>query len=337
MKKIDISLEEKLKYFRPIGRIAVIYFIGFSLFLLMSTIMLIILTRPEREVVVPGVEGKQFIEIYSSLTRKGILPEIKFKDIADIDDGVVLSQYPKMGTVMPEGRRLKLLISRSKYYLEVPNLIGKELNLALNNLRNLHSSNKKISIGTGVISYIPSESISDNIVVDQSPRPGEKITPERKVNLLVSAGRQTADSVMPDVTGQSIELCFDLIRAKGITLIQEIIATDDATKSGLIAAQTPPKGAADLKGGSATVKVYWYRLEKHPYIAYEKVEYQISADEKPGLYEALVEDIHTKRIRFSQRSGPGKKIQFVFRRVGDAKISFLLDKKRIDSMSIDVD
>jgi eukaryotic-like serine/threonine-protein kinase len=328
---------EKLKYFGPVSRIAVIYFIGFSLFLLISTVMLIILTKPEREVVIPDVEGKQFIEVYNSLIRNGVQPEIKFKDIADLDDGVIINQHPKKGTVVPESRKLKLLVSRSRYSLDVPNLIGKELPLALNNLKNIYRSGKRISIGTGVVSYIPSDKIADNIVMDQSPRPGEKITPENKVNLLVSTGKLAVDSNMPDVVGQSIELCFDLIRAKGLLLSEEIISTDDKNKSGLIAAQTPQKGTAVQKEGAGAVKVYWYPLDKHPYSAYEKVEFQIPADEKAGLYEAYIEDSHSKRIRYSQRSGPGKKMIFVFRRMGDAKIFFLRNKKRIDETSIDVD
>ncbi len=331
------KIVEKLKYFGPLSRIAAIYFIGFSLFLLISTVMLIILTKPEREVIIPDVEGKQFVEVYNSLIRKGIQPEIKFKDIADIDDGVILNQHPKKGTVIPESRKLKLIVSRSRYYLEVPNLIGKELPLALNNLRNIYRSGKKISIGTGIVSYLPSEKIADNIVMDQSPRPGEKITPESKINLLVSTGKLALDGAMPEVVGQSIELCFDLIRAKGLLLTEEIVLTDDKSKSGLVAAQTPQKGAAVQKGGTATVKVYWYPLDKHPYSVYEKVEYPIPSDEKPGLYEAYIEDSHSKRIRYSQKSGPGKKMTFVFRRMGDAKIIFLRNKKKIDETEIDVD
>ena len=102
MKKKGATREENLKYLGTIGRIAAIFFIGFSLLLLVSTIILIIMTKPEREVVVPDVEGKRFVEVYNSLVRKGIKPEIKFKDIADLDDGMVLSQYPKKGKVVPE-------------------------------------------------------------------------------------------------------------------------------------------------------------------------------------------------------------------------------------------
>jgi beta-lactam-binding protein with PASTA domain len=337
MKKTDSPREDKFKYFGSIGRIAVIFFIGFSIFLVVSTMILIVLTKPEREVSVPDVEGKRFIEAYSILIRKGIKPDIRFKDIADIDDGVVLSQYPEKGKLVPENHKIHLLISRSEYQIEMPNLTGKELPLALNNLKNIHRHGKTLSLSTGVISYVPSDTVTDNIVMDQNPRPGDRIRPDRKINLLVSAGKVAQDAVMPDVTGQSIELCFNLLRAKGLVVNEEVVAVSEASESGTVLSQTPAKGAAVNKGDACTLRVGWFKLEKRPYSSYEKVEYQVPADEKAGLYEAYVQDGRSKRIRFSKNIGPGQKIEFVFRREGEAHIIFHRNKKRIGSINIDVD
>jgi beta-lactam-binding protein with PASTA domain len=328
---------ERLKIFGSIARIAVVYFIGFSLFLLISTIVLIFLTKPVREVVVPGVEGRKFVEVYGGLARKGIRPEIKFKDTADLDDGVILKQYPKKGTVIPEGRKLELLVTRSQYRVEVPILIGKELPLALNDLKRIHHFGRSISLGTGVISYIPSDMVADNIVIDQCPLPGEKVAPERKINILVSSGKLAPDSVMPGIVGQSIDLCFDLLRAKGLVVVEEVLTTDDRNASGVIAAQTPKKGEIVQKGEVVRVKVNWYPLDTNPYTAYEKIDYLVPDDAKPGLFEAYIDDGRSKRIRFSQFVKPGRKIVFVFRRVGNAHVSFRCNKKEIDEMDINVD
>jgi beta-lactam-binding protein with PASTA domain len=337
MKKNGSADKEKFKYFGHIGRIAVIFFIGFSLFLLVSSIMLIMLTKPEREVVVPDVEGKRFVEVYNSLIRKGVRPDIKFKDIADTDDGMVLSQHPKKGKVVPENSKIKLLVSRSKYILEVPNLLGKELPLAMNNLKNIHRHERTLSLSTGVISFIPSDTVADNIVIDQCPRAGEKVAPDCMVNLLVSTGKTAVDTIMPDVTGQSIELCYDLLRAKGLMVSEEIVATDDVRKSGLVLSQKPAKGVIVNRGDECTLQISWYDPDRHPYASYEKVEYQIPADEKAGLYEAYVNDGRSKRIRYSKKAAPGNKIVFIFRREGNAVITFLRNKKHLDEMDIDVD
>lgn len=113
--------------------------------------------------------------------------------------------------------------------------------------------------------------------------------------------------------------------------------TDDSTASGLVVSQTPASGAKVKKGGACTLKINWFKLEKHPYAAYEKIEYQIPSDEKAGLYEAYVSDSHSKRIRFSKNAAPGQKIVFIFRREGNATITFRCNKKRISDTDIDVD
>ena len=86
-----------------------------------------------------------------------------------------------------------------------------------------------------------------------------------------------------------------------------------------------------------TLTVNHYTLTEHPYSAYEFVDYTIPSDEDPGLYEAVVEDNHSKRIRYSANAGPGAKIQFVFQRAGNAKVYIDRNKKNIRVMSINVD
>ncbi|MBN2077534.1 MAG: PASTA domain-containing protein [Spirochaetes bacterium] len=328
---------QKLKLFGSISRIAAIIFIGFSLFLLVSTIILIILTKPDREVTVPDVVGKLFIESYNGLVRKGLRPELKFRDIADTDDGLILSQYPKKGKVVPENSAIKLLVSRSRYYIDVPNLIGRELQMAKNSLRSIHRYDRTLSLGTGTISFIPSETVADGIVIDQNPPAGERVRPDRRVNLLVSSGAAPPNAVMPDVTGQSIELCYDLLRAMGLVIRQEIVATADPAASGTVAAQTPAKGSYIAKGQACTLRVFVQPLEKNPFGAYEKVAYLIPASAPKGQYEAQVEDRAGKRIRFEGIAGPGGTVSFVFRRAGNAVITILCNKKPVDTIEIDVD
>ena len=201
-------------YFRPVGRIALIFFVGLSFYLFVSTITLLLLTKPDREVKVPDVVGKQFVDVCNGLVRKGLKPEVRFQDVYDITSGTILNQYPEGGEIVYEGGALKLLVSRSALYVDVPNLTGIELPFAVNKLRNLHSHNRSVSLAIGATTYIPSDKTAENIVLDQSPKAGEKVTPDRRVNILVSAGKIEGDMLMPDVTGQSIDLCLDLLLSK---------------------------------------------------------------------------------------------------------------------------
>jgi beta-lactam-binding protein with PASTA domain len=329
--------EVEFSYFKPVKRLALIFFAGFSVYLFASTMMLIFLTKSSAEIKVPEVTGKRYMDVSNGLTRKGFRTELKFIDVYDIEDGIILRQHPESGEVALEGSKLTLTVSRSKFFIDVPNLTGSQLPIAINKLKNLHYQDKSVSISTGVISYIPSEKTAANVVMEQYPRAGTKISPDVKVNLLVSSGSAGLDRKMPDVTGQSVDLCFDLLLAQGVTIKQEIVKTSDINRSGIIESQSIPAGTPLKDGDAVILKVNYYQLTEHPYSAYELVDYTIPSDSEAGLFEVVVEDNHSKRIRYSANGGPGQKIQFIFNRIGNSKIYIDRNKKNIRVMSIRVD
>ncbi|MCL1833339.1 MAG: PASTA domain-containing protein [Leptospirales bacterium] len=319
----------EFSYFKPIRSLILIFLAGIAVYFFISTITLIALVKPPREVKVPNITGKKFIEVSSALSRENLRTELKFIDVYDIEDGIILYQHPDSGQIVKENDKLTLTLSRNKFFIDMPELTGSELPIAINKLRNMHYQDKKIAIAAGVISYIPSEKTASNIVIDQSPKAGSKISPDVKVNLLVSTGDSGIDKKMPDVTDQSIDLCYDLLLAKGLIIKEEIVKTGDIDKSGLVIRQSIPPNRIIKDGESVTVAVNFYKLKEHPYSSYEFVEYVIPADQPSGLYEAYIEDDLSKRIRFSAQMNPGQKIQFVFHRHGNAKIYINCDKKNI--------
>ncbi|MDI9425933.1 MAG: PASTA domain-containing protein [Spirochaetota bacterium] len=322
-------------YFRPIGRIALIFFVGLSFYLFVSTLILLLLTKPDREVKVPDVVGKQFVDVCNGLVRKGFRPEIRFQDVYDITGGTILSQYPEAGEIVYEGGAIKLQVSRVALYVDVPNLTGIELPFAVNKLRNLHSHNRSVSLATGAITYIPSDKTGENIVLDQSPKAGEKVTPDRRINILVSAGKIEGDMLMPGITGQSIDLCLDLLLSKGLSIEEEVVETGLSERSGLVEGQKPEKDAAIQRGGSVRLKVSYYKPIELLYRAYERVQYDISKGDDPGLYEAYVEDDSPRRIAYSRVMRPGDKMDFVFHRNGNARVYILYNKKKIKTLRFD--
>lgn len=327
----------KFDYFGTIWRIAAILFVGFSLYLFISMVITVFLTKASRDVTVPDVTGVSFIEVYNTIARKDIVPEVKFKDVYDTDDGIILSQHPDPGEVVPVNSKLTLVVSRNTILLDVPKVTGMALPIALNKLKSLNYHGGSISLSTGVISYIPSAKHAENTVIAQSPSAGEKVGPDRKVNLLVSSGNAAADQNMPDVVNQSIELCYGILLSKGFSVSQEIVVATDKGLSGRVAWQKPEPGAAVPRGGSVQLGVYLYPMEEHPYRAYEKVEYQVPSDAKKSLYEAFVEDFNAKTTAFSRVMGPGEKIVFVFRREGNARITITANKEPQRVIGMDYD
>lgn len=328
---------KRFSFLNGYGRVFLLYFAGFSLFLFISTIMMIILTRPSGEIKVPEVTGKKFSDVYNSLVRKGLKPEISFRDVYNLDNGIILKQYPESSSIVAGDSTIRLEISRSGYSIEVPNMVGKSLPIAINSLKNLHYHDRSFQVSPGVISYIPSEKTSDNIIIAHSPAAGERITPDRKVNLLVSSGKTKTDKRMPAIKGQSIDLCYDLLAARGVYIVEEIVKTWDKSKAGTVLSHTPGQRALLKEKSIVRLRVAWHPLKEHPYRAYEKVSFTIPAGKPAGLYEALVEDDAAKRIRFSRPMKAGQTIQFIFSRTGNAKITITADKKAVHAISISME
>lgn len=337
LKTNETAVPGKSFYFKTISRISLIFFIGFSVFLFFATLILIFLTKPEGEVEVPNVIGKRYIEINNTLIRKEFRPSISFRDVYEIENGIVLEQHPDPGSIVSTGSKIRLFVSRSNLFVEVPDISGLELPFALNKLKNQHIQERSISLPVGVISYMPSDTIAENVVIDQSPKPGEKITLERKVNLLVSSGKTDDKMEMPDLTGQSIELGFSLLAAKGTYVRQNIVNALDVELSGLISSQTPLKGSKINKGDTITLTVNYYKMNEHPYRAYELISYTIPKDEKAGVYEAFVEDSVSKRLSFLAPMSPGQTMSFVFHRTGNARVNILSEKRSIKVFKFNVE
>ncbi len=324
-------------YFRTIRRIMFIFFLGFSLFLFISTIILIFLTKPEGEIEVPNVLGKRYIDVSNTIIRKELRPQLSYRNIYEMESGVILDQHPEPGAIVTTGSRIHLTLSRSNLFVEVPGVVGLELPFALNKLKNQHVNDRTVSLPVGVISYIPSEKIAENVVIDQSPRAGEKITLERKVNLLLSAGKIENTMEMPDVTGQSIDLCFTMLAAKGVYVQQSISNVHQLEAAGIVTSQVPARGAKINKGEQITLNVNYYRMEEHPFRSYEMVNYTIPADEKPGLYEAFVEDNVSKRLCYLAPRNPGQAVNFIFHRTGNAKVGIAVEKRVIKVFKFNVE
>lgn len=332
MSKSQNNYSEKIGksfYFKTITRISFIFFIGFSLFLFFATLILIFLTKPEAEVEVPNLIGKRYIEVSNTLIRKELRPHLTFRDCYEMENGIVLEQHPEPGSIVSTGSRIRLVVSRINLFFEVPNVCGLELPFAINKLKNQHIQDKTFSFPIGIISYIPSDTVSENVVIDQSPKAGEKITLERKINLLVSTGKQALPNEMPNVIGQSIDLAFPLIVSRGAYVYQTIANINNREQSGLIASQSPEKGSKINKGAIVTLTVNYYQTNERPYRGYEIINYTIPAGEKSTIYEAYVEDSVSKRLCYYAPAAPGKNITFVFHRTGNARITLLSEKRSI--------
>jgi len=325
-----------LNFLKKGGKLFVATLFGFTVYLFFSLMIIVFLTKKTKDIEVPEVVGKKFTFVYNNLSKQKLKPDLVFKDVFDLEDGLILDQYPESGEIVSADSTIKLTLSRNNSKVEVPNLINKKLPFAKSRLKNLHQDEKSYSISTGVVSFLPSDQYGENVIMAQSPKAGQRILPNQKVNLLVSSGKSSSTSEIPNLINQSIDLCFDLLLAKGAKIKEELIITDQLEKSGLIVKQIPKANFSLPKNKIIYLKILYYSLRDHPYKAYEKVSYHLTESDRKGLYKAYIEDDQTKRVRFFDFKKPGEKIEFVFHRTGNAKVTILHNNKKVKVIKINV-
>lgn len=323
--------------FGALWRIAAIFFVGFSIFLIFSAMMLQFLSTSGKDVKIPELTGRQFMDVYNQLVRKELIPDVTFKEIYDMNEGIILKQDPAPGRVVSADTKIRLTVSRSNILVKVPELTGSPYPIAMNKLKNLHVYDKPVSLPVGMVTWLPSDDIPRGMVMDQRPHSGKLVSPSHRVNMLVSSGPGEPDRRVPGVTGQSVELCIDLLLANGWFIDMDVVETRNPEQNGIIFRQTPGEDAALTEGGTVELGVYYYPSTERPYHAYEKVEITIPQHGESGVYEAYVSDDHSRRTVFYNKKDPGDKISFVFHRTGNARVTILRDKQSFRVQTINAD
>ncbi len=167
------------------------------------------------KVLVPNVEGKKWDEALLEMQIKELYPKINLRYSEKIgDEGRVLEQSPKAGSIVKGYSRVSLVISRGMLIDEIGEYEGKNLDEVRMTLQTLFAGQTKPLITLAEPQYIPDPSEAGTIL-EQDPPAGTKISQPITVNLVVSRGPNYERTRRPYVIGQSInDLLQTITRSK---------------------------------------------------------------------------------------------------------------------------
>lgn len=158
---------------------------------------------PER-VLVPDVVGKNLEDALLELQVKEIYPTVNFRYSEDpSDNGLVLEQTPKAGSIVKGYSRITLAVSRGVLVDSVGDYIGQNLSDLMLKLDTLFTGQLVPTISLLPPEYRPDESEAGTIL-EQNPPAGTSIYEPTSVQLVVSSGPNYEDVKVPNVVGQSI-------------------------------------------------------------------------------------------------------------------------------------
>jgi eukaryotic-like serine/threonine-protein kinase len=195
------------------------------------------------EVTVPSVVGQSATDAVAELTRVGLDAQIVEVN-SDRDEGTVTAQAPTAGTVVVEGTRVRVNVSRGPKPVTVPNVIGLPYEQAASELQRA---------GFGVARVDVDSELAKGIVSDQDPNGGSSSSKGSTVTLSVSKGPVTA--AVPDVTNQDVTIAQTTLEAAGFRTRVVLENTDDPGFDGIVISQDPVGGAQAAPNSVVTLFV----------------------------------------------------------------------------------
>ncbi|MEV1316719.1 Stk1 family PASTA domain-containing Ser/Thr kinase [Micromonospora arborensis] len=168
--------------------------------------------------------------------------EPRFDEAAPKDS--VLGQDPTSTSKIVKGGTITLTLSLGPERFPVPDVIGKEFELAEADLTNV-----KLVVAKGAARY--DDTLPAGVVLDSSPKVGAEVKPGEKITLILSKGR--APVTVPNLVGKSLNDARAALAQLNLVLV-ETYKDSDKPKDEVLG-QSPSDGAGVEKGTQVKLDV----------------------------------------------------------------------------------
>ncbi|HLE78397.1 MAG TPA: protein kinase [bacterium] len=149
-------------------------------------------------IAVPDVQRRSLVEARVMIDQARLrIGELRETYNDEVKSGFIISQDPQPGARIIRGQPVNLLVSKGRRIIEMPQLIGRSLTEARRVLQELGMTLREVTT-------VPTSDLEPGIVVDQTPPPRTKITPQDAVSVRVSVrpGEEQTPPPSPVVTAR---------------------------------------------------------------------------------------------------------------------------------------
>jgi beta-lactam-binding protein with PASTA domain len=201
-------------------------------------------------------------------------------------------------------------------------------------LASVQVGGKKAKLNVGQEAFVPSLKEQSGVILDQIPKPGERIRIGSPIHLLVSTGKAEYGFRMANYTNQDIDLLYETFAIRNIEVLYKVQYVKDKQEHGRVLAQYPRKGTKIQKGDSVTFTVGIFDEDLFHRIGYEIVKYGVRKNLDGKNIEIYIKDNYPRRKRFQKKVKAGESLLAIIRRDGDASITIESENKIIDTIDI---
>jgi len=203
------------------------------------------------EVKMPSVVGETFEDARAILLGQGIKNvQVSWSTNPTVPANTVISQDPPADTKIKVTRSVTLSVSKGAEQRTVPSVIGYKLSDAIARI-----NQNELNVADPVQERY-SNDYAQGVVLDQDPKPGEKLSKGSQVFLFVSKGKQPVTRQVPDLTGLTVEKAKAELEKLNLKLDENIgkVKSDDYF-SGQVITQVPAKNTEVQEGSKVQVTV----------------------------------------------------------------------------------
>ncbi|MGH2705762.1 MAG: Stk1 family PASTA domain-containing Ser/Thr kinase [Actinomycetota bacterium] len=198
-----------------------------------------------KTVEVPNVAGKTLLDAQRQLDSAGLRSRVDRYEFNEQTPDTVIGQDPEDGRKVPGSSLVLLVVSKGPEQVEVPELRNKTLEEATKALDDL-------GLKVGATPRQFSLDIEEGRVLEQDPRPRERVDPGGSVDLVLSAGKEQA--TVPNVRGVSEQKAREALLDAGLNVSTKDFC-DTGAAPGIVLEQSPAAGTKIPKGDNVEITV----------------------------------------------------------------------------------
>jgi len=273
-----------------------------------------VVVHQREEVMVPDLTGKTVSQAFQILSDQDLyIKKVGEQYNGNIPDGSIISQEPLPGSLVKEGKVIRVTVSSGGQVIFVPRVVGISLREAKILLRQAG-----LVLGEETEAY--SQEIKKDFVIAQDPLPEEIVDRGTMINLVVSLGPAKEGEVplMVNLLGQNIITARKILMDMNLPLGEIKETVNDSVPEGTILTQEPP--ADEMIDENTVVKVtVAKKSEVQKIIREATIYYEVSQGVLDKDVLIVVVDGQGEREVYRKTHSPGTKISLPIQVLGKAK------------------
>ncbi len=285
------------------------------------------LLHSRRTQTVPDLKGRSIAAALDQLAPLSLgLRKSGVEFDASVPISSVLRQDPLAGTVVREGKTVRVVVSQGGQTVLAPAVVGLPL-------RNAEMMLRQSQLALGEVSESYSLKQDKGMVLSQDPKAEASVERDALVNLVVSGGAPPAGvALMPDFLRKTLDDAQGWAAGAGVKLDIKTDATS-LFPNGTVLTQTP---AADsvLSADARVQLLVSGRKGAAPTVAAKTFKYELPQSGSESQVRIVVIDKYGERELFNGVRKPGTKIEVPLQETGGARVKIYMNGILVDERDL---